>query len=144
MPAKKTPAKKAAPRKKSAKKVTKSGTNSGFKVKYRQGLTIVLIRGTNPPSAIPSGTQLQSGDVILWRNSPPPPQELSGNPDVYVEKSGTIGLGFNIPAQGQPLNLNMNLSIFQSLTNNPRPSNIYRADHLDAAGSVIFNIGIEG
>ncbi len=144
MPTKKAPAKKAAPRKKSAKNVKKSGTTTGFKVKYRQGLTIVLIRGTNPPSAIPSGTDLQSGDVILWRNSPPPPQELSGNPDVYVEKSGTIGLGFNIPAPNQPPTLNVDLSIFQSLKRDPRPSNIYRADHLDAAGSVIFNIGIEG
>ncbi len=150
MPAKKAPAKKTASRKKNAKNVKRSALGTGFVVKFHQSLIINLKRGTNAPYIIPSGTPLKSGDVLIWRNEPPPllepldPAPTSGTPHFYVEKSGTIGLGFNMPSQGQPPNLNMDLSIFQSLTRDPGSSKTFRASQLDANGLIIFSIGIEG
>jgi hypothetical protein len=148
VPAKKAPAKKAAPRKKStSKKRTKTAGNQFF-LKLRHGVSIDFRRNGSVQTGRPSGTKLESGDVLLLPGGQPDtlnPGPSSGNDQVGVEErpSGTIGLGFNLPDLGKPLKLNVDLSIFQTLNRDPS-SNTTWANQLDAQGRIIFTIGIEG
>jgi hypothetical protein len=146
--AKKAPAKKAAPRKKStSKKRTKTAGNQ-FVLRLRQGVSIDFRRNGSVQTGRPDGTNLESGDVLLLPGGPPDtlnPGPSSGYDQVGVEErsSGTIGLGFNLPPSGKPPKLNLNLSIFQTLTRDPSSSTTW-ANQLDAQGRIIFTIGIEG
>jgi hypothetical protein len=141
MPAKKTPAKKAAPPKKSAKKVTKSGTATTFGLIITPG-GAVLVNGspvTSLTSSLPSGSGLT---IVPLQNPPPGSQSTPGISVIVPGALVKTGFGFHMPIGKKQAKLIFDLSIFNKIkrtTNQTVPT-------IDASSNngTIFNTGIEG